>query len=136
MGMAPEAPRTPEQADRLRHKLSLARRTVLASYTGLLALFVLSALIRPEVDWALLLVQSVPLLIFVPGLWRGYHRTYSWLCFVILLYFTWAVANLMSPLVYWRDGIAVALTVVLFISAMVASRWRQQWFLWESRQLG
>jgi len=135
MSMAPEAPRTPEQAEQVRLKLTLARRLVLGSYIGLLALFVLTALVREEVGPALLLVQSLPLLILAPGLWKGRHRTYSWLCFVILLYFTWSVANLMSPLAYWRDGLVVALTVTLFISAMFASRWRQQWFLWQSRQL-
>jgi len=135
MSMAPEAPRTPEHAEQLRRKLTFVRRLVLGSYIGLLALFALTAVVREEVGWALLLVQCLPLLIFVPGLWQGRHRTYSWLCFVILLYFTWSVANVMSPLAYWRDGLVVALTVTLFISAMLASRWRQQWFLWQSRQL-
>lgn len=135
MSLAPDPPRTPEAAEHLKQKLHIARGLVVASYAGLLLLFALTAVLRPEVNWALWMVQSLPLLIFVPGLWRGYYRTYSWLCFVVLLYFTWSVANVMSPLVYWRDILVVALTVILFVSAMMASRWRQQWFLWQSRQL-
>lgn len=133
MAMKPEIPASAEQAEQIRRKLAVARTLVLGSYTGLLLLFTLLALISPDQSWKLWLVQILPLVIFVPGLWRGYHRTYSWICFVVLIYFTWSVTNLISPLAYWRDGVVVALSVTLFISAMLASRWRQEWFLWEHR---
>ncbi|WP_341936564.1 DUF2069 domain-containing protein [Marinimicrobium sp. C2-29] len=133
MAMKPEAPTSAEQAEQIRRKLVIARTLVLGSYAGLLLLFTLLALITPEQSWKLWLVQVLPLVIFVPGLWRGYHRTYSWICFVVLIYFTWSVTNLISPLAYWRDGVVVVLSVTLFISAMMASRWRQEWFLWEHR---
>lgn len=135
MAMKPEAPSSPEQAEQVRRKLALARTLVLSCYAGLLVLFTVLALITPEQSWKLWLVQTLPLLIFIPGLWRGYHRIYSWLCFVVLLYFTWSITNLISPLAYWRDGVVVALSVTLFISAMLAARWRQQWFLWQNQQL-
>lgn len=133
MAMKPEAPTSAEQAEQIRRKLFVARALVLGSYAGLLLLFTLLALITPEQSWKLWLVQILPLVIFVPGLWRGYHRTYSWICFVVLIYFTWSVTNLISPLAYWRDVVVVVLSVTLFISAMMASRWRQEWFLWEHR---
>jgi uncharacterized membrane protein len=133
MGMAPKPPENTEQAQRIKRKLSIARALVLATYSGLLLMFTLLTLFKAEPNWPLWIVQVVPLLIFAPGLKRGYHRTYSWLCFVVLLYFTWAVTNTLSPLAYWRDYLAVALTVILFSSAMMASRWRQQWWLWENR---
>lgn len=133
MAMKPEAPTSAAQAEHIRRKLVIARTLVLGSYAGLLLLFTLLALITPDQSWKLWLVQTLPLLIFVPGLWRGYHRTYSWICFVVLIYFTWSVTNLISPLAYWRDAVVVVLSVTLFISAMMASRWRQEWFLWEHR---
>ncbi len=133
MGMAPKAPQDSDQARQIRRKLWLARTTVLVCFSALLVLFTVLTLIQTDPKWKLWLVQIVPLVIFVPGLWRGYHRTYSWLCFVILLYFTWSVANVISPLAFWRDYLVVTLSVILFVSAMMASRWRQQWWLWENR---
>ncbi|WP_051234825.1 DUF2069 domain-containing protein [Marinimicrobium agarilyticum] len=132
MGMAPQAPRDTEQARHVRQKLWLARTTVLTCFSALLILFTVLTLIQTEPQWKLWLVQVIPLAIFIPGLWRGHHRTYSWLCFVILIYFTWSVANTISPLSYWRDYLVVTLSVILFIGAMMASRWRQQWWLWET----
>lgn len=71
------------------------------------------------------IVKMVPLLIFVPGLMKKYYRTYSWLCFAILPYFIW-----LTPLVIgrgsWSDWAMVSLTVILFIAAMMTSRWLQQ----------
>lgn len=133
MGMAPTPPENTEQAERVRRKLQVARTLVIGSYVGLLVLFSVLALLQTDPNLPLWVVQVVPLLIFAPGLWRGRHRTYSWLCFVVLIYFTWAVTNTLSPLVYWRDYLVVLLTVVLFSSAMMASRWRQQWWLWENQ---
>ncbi|WP_347331992.1 DUF2069 domain-containing protein [Marinimicrobium locisalis] len=134
MGMAPKAPQDSDQARQIHHRLRLARTTVLVCFSTLLILFTVLTLIQTDPKWKLWLVQILPLAIFIPGLWRGYHRTYSWLCFVILLYFTWSVANVISPLAYWRDYVVVTLSVLLFISAMMASRWRQQWWLWEHRK--
>lgn len=133
MGMAPTPPENTEQAERVRRKLQVARTLVIGSYVGLLVLFSVLTLLQTDPNLPLWVVQVVPLLIFAPGLWRGRHRTYSWLCFVVLIYFTWAVTNTLSPLVYWRDYLVVLLTVVLFSSAMMASRWRQQWWLWENQ---
>ena len=74
---------------------------------------------------ALWLVKIFPLLIFVPGFIKKKYRTYSWLCFAILPYFIW-----MTPLAMgrgnWNDWVMILLTVVIFISAMMTSRWMQQ----------
>jgi uncharacterized membrane protein len=61
-------------------------------------------------------------------------RTYSWICFVILLYFTWSVVNAMSPFVRWQDILVVALSVIIFISAMMISRWMQYWQYYQRQQ--
>ncbi len=126
---------TAEQAQLIYRKLCVGRALVLASYTGLLLLFSSWNIINPEGGIKLWLVQGIPLLIFVPGLRQDRHRTYSWLCFVILIYFTWSVTNVMSPLGFWRDWLVLALSVILFVFAMMTSRWLQYWRLWQSRQV-
>merc|ERR1711916_414911 len=74
-----------------------------------------------------LAMQWLPLLIFAPGLiQRTQHRTYTWLCFVVLIYFTAFVVEVGSPLRQWTDIIAAS-TAVLFVSAMLTSRYTQHW---------
>jgi uncharacterized membrane protein len=109
----------------LTQRYQIARWLTLGSLIGLLALFFLSNMIEPRGSLLRLSVQSIPLLLFIPGIWIGHHRTYSWLCFVILFYFTAFVVEAMSPFANLNDYLATALTVVLFIAAMMASRWRQ-----------
>lgn len=121
---------TEADAPLLYRKLCYSRAVFLASFVALLMLFTSLNIIRPDGSFSLWLVQCVPLLIFVPGLYQQRFRTYSWVCFVILPYFTWSVVNVMSPLVRWSDALVVALTVLIFISAMMASRWQQYWQLY------
>ena len=108
-------------------KFRIARIIFLTCYLCLLALFTVLNITEADGGFALWLVQCVPLLIFVPGLLQQRYRTYSWVCFVILLYFTWSVVNAMSPFVRWHDIVVVALSVIMFIAAMMASRWLQYW---------
>lgn len=114
----------------LYRKVCYSRGVFLASFVGLLMLFTSLNIIRPDGGLKLWLVQCVPLLIFVPGLYQQRFRTYSWVCFVILPYFTWSVVNVMSPLVRWSDVLVVFLSVIIFLSAMMASRWLQYWQLY------
>ncbi len=71
------------------------------------------------------LIKVLPLLIFIPGFIKAHYRTYSWLCFAVLPYFIW-----LTPLVMGRgsmlDWLLILLIVVLFIAAMMTSRWLQQ----------
>lgn len=114
----------------LYRKLCYSRAVLLASYVAMLMLFTSLNIILPDGSIKLWLVQCIPLLIFIPGLYQQRYRTYSWLCFVILPYFTWSVVNVMSPLIRWSDAVVVVLTVLIFISAMMASRWQQYWQLY------
>jgi len=76
-------------------------------------------------SFTLLLVKLFPLVIFIPGFIQKKYRTYSWLCFAILPYFVW-----MTPYVMgrgnWSDWVMVLLSVIIFIGAMMTSRWMQQ----------
>jgi uncharacterized membrane protein len=93
-----------------------------------LAILILSALVQqlaPGARLASLLLQVLPLAIFVPGMLARHYRTYSWLCFVVLFYFIVGVTNTMSPLADIYSWITLVSSVVLFIAAMMTSRWLQ-----------
>lgn len=107
-------------------KLRVGRLLVRGSYVGLLVLFTLLNLINENGKIALWLLQMIPLLIFIPALLRETHRTYSWLCFVALMYFVGIIPLLMSRWL-WSDWLITLLVSVMFIAAMMTSRWLQYW---------
>lgn len=108
-------------------KLRIAHVTANLAYATLLAVLTLWAFQRgagfSPLLWALV---CVPLLILWPGMRKRRHRAYSWLCFVILLYFIKAVEGSLSSIASWVDFTTLALTVIIFISAMLTSRWLQR----------
>lgn len=109
-----------------RHLL-LARRCTIACW-GLMILG-LSAwqLTRPQGPiYVLWFIQLLPLAIFIPGMLRNNPRAYIGLCFVLLLYFIKAVEGVFSPARAWIDFWLLSGSVVLFISAMLTSRWLQR----------
>ncbi len=112
---------------RLHSRIRITRLFTLACYAGLLAEFALLNIFRPQGSWSLWLVQTVPLLLVLPGILANRHRSYSWLCFVLLIYFIAYVVNVMSPLYTWPDSLALTLTVIMFITAMMSSRWLQRY---------
>lgn len=108
------------------------------SLVGLLALFTWSNLNEDQGSWLRWTVQCVPLLIFIPGLLRNSHRSYSWLCFVALIYMIPAITQAVMLIGYrnaerpaggWIDVIFLLLTLLLFFAATMSSRWLQQWRL-------
>ncbi|MEX1032373.1 MAG: DUF2069 domain-containing protein [Cellvibrionaceae bacterium] len=108
------------------------------SLGGLVALFSWLNLTQPDGSLLRWLVQCIPLLIFVPGLLRQSHRSYSWLCFVVLLYFIPATTqvvmslgyrNAEAPIGHWSDSVMLFLVVIAFFAATFSSRWLQYWAL-------
>ena len=72
----------------------------------------------------LLVVQLLPLVIFLPGIARDNLRSFIWLSFVVLAYFVWAVLALFARP---DDGLSVAgvvLLVLLFIVTALYIRYR------------
>jgi uncharacterized membrane protein len=61
------------------------------------------------------LIQILPLLLFLPGLRRGYLRGYFWLSFLVMLYFCHAVLVAFDPARRWLGLIDIALCSGLFI---------------------
>lgn len=71
--------------------------------------------------WALL--PTLPLLLFVPGIWLRNPRSHAWLCFVSLLYFMYGVDQAFLP-DHQIIGLGLSVSsIILFVAAMMFSRW-------------
>lgn len=77
-------------------------------------------------NWIVFGIQILPLLCFIPGLMSQYYRVYSWLCFVMLLYFIVAVMEVSASTATATDGLFLALVTLLFTSSMFCSRYAQR----------
>lgn len=111
----------------LRLKLKVALASTLISYALLLLVIAVNNIVRADGSIKYWLLQSIPLLIFVPGIIKRHFRTYSWMCFVILIYFIHYADKLSTDPGSIINWLAIALTVVLFNGAMMTSRWMQYW---------
>lgn len=109
------------------NKAEMSYRITVACYAGLLILLLASQLIH-GFSLTKMGMQLIPLLVFIPGLIQKVnYRIYSWLCFVLLAYFTAFVVELGSPLAHWTDAVGLTFTVIMFVAAMMASRYVQRW---------
>ena len=103
------------------------QRATLVCLLGLLVVIAIDTLIAPSHERApnvvMWLVFSLPLLIFVPGVWRRGIYSFAWLSFVSLLYFAQSVTALFVP---WRrplDVVHLVLSISLFVFALLAVRY-------------
>ncbi len=121
------------QINNLRIKLKIALGTSLLSYAALMLLIAVGNIFTPDGSIKYWLLQSIPLLIFVPGILQRRFRTYSWICFVVLIYFIHYADKLSTDpgsIINWAG---IVLTVILFNGAMFTSRW-MQYFTLEQEQ--
>ncbi|MFA5494396.1 MAG: DUF2069 domain-containing protein [Porticoccaceae bacterium] len=105
-------------------KLSWARRITWASYC-LFLLSMVTGSILSGTPASLIVISTLPLLLFLPGLVRENYKSLSLLCFVTLMYFTVMVVKVWEPQRTPVDILSLALIVVLFSAAMMFSRWKQ-----------
>ena len=108
-------------------KLNYVLITTYLAYVGLFALMSYTFIINEAHTWKLWVFQSVPLLLVLPGLIALRYRAHSWLCFVILVYFTAYVVEVGSPFAETTDWIGLTLSIVIFCGAMISSRGLQRW---------
>lgn len=116
-------------------RVSLSYRLTWLSLSVLLTQQALDAVLL-QMPWILWVGKLLPLLLFLPGMLRDRLRSYIWLCFVSLLYFIALVERLFA-----RPGDSLALVglvavILLFISAMMYSRWRSRELKQASAQTG
>lgn len=104
---------------------------------GFIAVLAYTCLVMPPLGRApnaiVFLLQLSPLLLVVVGLFRGQYRAYLWLCFILMLYFLFAVNNAATPDYGRLAYIELAFIVECFVSAMLYARWRQRQL--QARQL-
>ncbi len=137
---AESKPITPTEAATLAADiLPKAKLGVCLTWVTLIAYFLLFAInntVAESGSWRFFLVQTLPLAIFIPGMVKQRYKTYSWLCFATLLYFTAYVVEVGSPMGTLSDIIGLVLSIVLFIAAMYTSRWLQhgQYYDWLATQ--
>lgn len=108
----------------LEKKLSIARQLTWASYF----LFIISLLTGGLVSGtpaSLLIIVTLPLVIFLPGMARENDKTLVMLSFVTLLYFIPIVVNVGEPDNSIFDIFSLVLICVLFTSSMFFSRWKR-----------
>lgn len=110
----------------LPHPIALYRQCVLAGYYSLIAFFFVSTpLMLGGISFGTLSIsalQTLPLLIFAPGLQRTRLRTYGWLSFVVQLYFVHGVLVAFRPGQMLQGSIEVALTVGVFVALILFIR--------------
>lgn len=73
-------------------------------------------------------LQTIPLLIFAPGLLQTRIRTYAWMSFVVLLYFVHAVLVAFRPEQLIQGLIEVSLCVGLFVSLLIFIRRYREYY--------
>jgi len=112
--------------DHLPKQVAIARLTILSSYCLLIGYFgVLNTFAFGELNLAALFIwslQTIPLLIFARGLFLTHLRTYGWLCFVVLLYFTHGVLVAFDPSRRLLGITEVILCTTLFIALVIFIR--------------
>lgn len=113
-------------------KLRFSKKLTLYSLLALLILYVATGLLASTINWTTMLVPCATLLIFLPGIVLNRPRTYDWLCFVILTHFIVGVSDAMSSQSAWHDFLQTALSVLIFTSAMMTSRWLKSHFALQS----
>lgn len=111
--------------------MHLARWLSLAGYLALIALLLVwnigYAQLPEKIFWIVIGFQLVPLLILAPGVISGNPRGHSWLCFVINIYFIQGVLAAFDPSRAWFGWLEVLITLTLFCSALLYTRWRYQY---------
>jgi uncharacterized membrane protein len=100
-------------------------RVTLFCCAGLLLLFLLPVLVTNG-SIGLWLMQSIPLLVTVPGLVKNKPRSRQWLGFLVLFYLLQAILQIFSPFQFTRViGIFSALLCILLFTAVIVSLKKQ-----------
>jgi len=115
------------QAPGIKNKLALA--VTWLCYLGLITLMVLTSVppFIPEQSspWLIGAIKVIPLVIVLPGMLRDKLRSYVWLSFIILFYFAQSVVEAFLSSAATLDVLITALTVTLFIAAMLYIKWER-----------
>lgn len=108
----------------------VVRVLVASSYAGLLLLIAAGTLVWPGGDRnpspTIWILQSLPLLVVLPGVIRAGVVAHAWLSFIAMLYFAMAVSNLAVPPLRIIDVLKLIFSIEIFVGAMLYVRWRSR----------
>jgi len=108
-------------------KSIIARDITLACYVLLILMMIITSLpsMLPEgvSPWVPLFIKLFPLFIIMPGLLKDHLRSFIWLCFIVLFYFTKSVVETFKSFGANIDYFITFLTVAQFLSAMFYIKW-------------
>jgi uncharacterized membrane protein len=116
--------RAPRPIKALDKKLQFARYSTWGSYFFFLLAMFTGGLVNGT-PVTLLLIVSLPLILFLPGMARENYKSLAMLSFVTLLYFIPLVVAAMDANRTPLDVISLALICILFVATMMFSRWKQ-----------
>ncbi|MEY4589524.1 MAG: putative rane protein [Pseudomonadota bacterium] len=68
------------------------------------------------------LLQTIPLMVLIPGIFQLKRRSFQFMGFVILLYFIRSTTNVVSNSAAFVDYGILALSVLIFLLSLMASR--------------
>ncbi len=117
------------------NKVSISRGVLLLSYLGLIIILLCStfasggehtegtSIAAPILIW---LFKCLPLLIFIPGLMSGSHKTASWLSYITMIYFVLAVLLMFTSGSDIWGRLMPLVTLVLFTATMLYTRWKKE----------
>ncbi|NLD14317.1 MAG: DUF2069 domain-containing protein [Gammaproteobacteria bacterium] len=77
--------------------------------------------------WVIASIELAPLLLVAPGMLLGSARVHAWACFMMNLYFIKGVLAWIDPARAWLGAAETLLSVALFTSALLYTRWRYQY---------
>lgn len=111
----------------LTKRVQLSHRITLLSYAALLAALLTGWIAKgPALDnLGLLLIQIIPLLIFLPGLLRRNSMACLWMSCVLLLYIIKAVLNLSLGFDILFASLESISSITLFIATMLFVRYNR-----------
>jgi uncharacterized membrane protein len=117
------------------NKLLISRIVLVTSYLSLILVLLAStfasggehtagtSIAAPIILW---LFKCLPLLIFIPGLINGSHKTASWLSYVTMIYFIFAVLLMFTSGSDIWGRLMPLTTLVLFTATMLYTRWKKE----------
>ena len=105
-------------------KLRLAKTFFWLLYSAFIALVLYVNILRET--YTLIALQCLPLLILLPGMLQGHYRSFSWFCFMLLLYFIWGVEGVFRSDAGWIQWAYLMLICALYIGAILCGRYSQR----------
>ncbi|HZJ94746.1 MAG TPA: DUF2069 domain-containing protein [Thiopseudomonas sp.] len=129
--MAKKQPKPLPELSWLEPRLRISRILTLLALAALALLLVVwnayFADLHGARTWLITSIELLPLALIAPGVLLGTARGHAWACFVVNLYFIKGILASIDPNRAWLGYTETVLSVLLFCSALMYTRWRFQY---------